>query len=250
VLRADPWLHREHVYEHAHVRLNFFRVRQWRGELRDHVHAALAWQTPGQASVAPMLPANAPVLAALALPQVYAITHAGELGVGEQLRRLEQALVDGLRLVQLREPNMDAATRAELVAAAARLCRAHGARLLINGDASLARAHGADGVHLTAAQLAATVTRPDFPLVAASCHDTEELRHAAALGCDFAVLGPVKPTATHPDRPGLGWEAFAAMLGIAPLPTFALGGLSVADLDAAQRAGAHGIAAIRAAWDA
>ena len=44
VTRADPWLRREHVYEHAHVRLNFFRVREWRGELHDHVHSALAWQ--------------------------------------------------------------------------------------------------------------------------------------------------------------------------------------------------------------
>ena len=78
VTRADPWLRREHVYEHAHVRLNFFRVRDWCGELHDHVHSALAWQRADGLTVAPMLPANAPVLAALALPDFCAITHAGE----------------------------------------------------------------------------------------------------------------------------------------------------------------------------
>ena len=195
-----------------------------------------------------MLPANAPVLAALALPNFYAITHAGEIGIPEQLRRLEWALAYGLELVQLREPQLDTATHSAFAEATARTCRKYGARLLINGDAGLARACGADGLHLSAAQLAITEQRPDFALVTASCHSADELNRAAALGCDFAVLGPVKETASHPGRPGLGWDDFAAMLAVPPLPTFALGGLTREDKDLAQRAGAHGIAAIRAAW--
>ena len=97
--------------------------------------------------------------------------------------------------------------------------------------------------------LAVLERRPDFALVAASCHRAAELDRAAALGCDFAVFGPVRPTASHPGAAGIGWEAFAAALAVPPLPTLALGGLNRADLDAAQRAGAHGIAAIRSAWD-
>jgi 8-oxo-dGTP diphosphatase len=249
VLRADPWLRRQHVYEHAHVRLDFFRVREWRGELRDHVHSALVWQRADALSVSPMLPANAPVLAALALPDFYAISHAGEIGVDAQLAALEQALQRGLRLVQLREPRLDDARRAVFVAAAVELCHRHGARVLINGDVALAQASGADGVHLTGQQLRTQTTRTDLPLVAASCHSAAELELAARLGCDFAVFGPVLATASHPGEPGIGWDAFAAALAVPPLPTFALGGLNRADLDHAQRAGAHGIAAIRAAWD-
>jgi 8-oxo-dGTP diphosphatase len=97
VTRADPWLRREHVYEHAHVRLNFFRVRDWCGELHDHVHSALAWQRADGLTVSPMLPANAPVLAALALPDFYAISHAGEIGIDAQLLALAHALENGLR---------------------------------------------------------------------------------------------------------------------------------------------------------
>jgi len=248
VSRADPWLRREHVYEHAHVRLNFFRVREWHGELHDHVHSALAWQRADGLTVSPMLPANAPVLAALALPDFYAITHAGEIGIDAQLLALAHALEGGLTLVQLREPKLDAARRAAFVHAAVDLCHQYGARVLVNGDAALAEAAGADGVHLPAVRLAAQTARPDFPLVAASCHSAAELDLAGKLGCDFAVFGPVRATASHPGVAGIGWDSFAAAVGVPPLPTFALGGLSRADLDAAQRAGAHGIAAIRAAW--
>lgn len=248
VLRADPWLRREHVYEHAHVKLHFFRVRAWRGELHDHVHSALAWQRADALDVSPMLPANAPVLSALTLPDFYAITQAATLGVDAQLLALARALEGGLKLVQLREPGLDAARRGAFAHAAVDLCHQFGARVLVNGDPALARACGADGVHLPAAQLAQCAARPDLELVAASCHDATELAAAAALGCDFAVLGPVRATASHPGQAGLGWDDFAALTGVPPLPVFALGGLGREDIDRARQAGAHGVAAIRAAW--
>jgi 8-oxo-dGTP diphosphatase len=248
-VRSDPWLRRQHEYEHAHVRLNFFRVREWHGKLCDHVHSALAWQRADALNVAPMLPANAPVLAALALPDFYAITHAYQIGVDAQLLALAHALEGGLKLVQLRERALDAARRSAFVHAAVDLCHQYGARVLVNGDVVLAEAAAADGVHLPAQQLAVLTSRPDLPLVAASCHSAAELEMAAGLGCDFAVFGPVRATATHPDVAGIGWENFAAAVAVPPLPTFALGGLTRADRDIAQRAGAHGIAAIRAAWE-
>lgn len=248
VLEATPWIVREHVYEHAHVRLHFFRVTAWRGELQDHVHAALSWQRADALSVAPMLPANAPVLAALRLPDFYAITHAWECGAAVQRAALDAALQQGLKLVQLREAALPAAERAAFCREAVALCRRHAARVLINGDDALARQLGADGVHLSAAALMSLTARPDFALVAASCHTADELAQAARLGLDFAVLGPVAPTASHPGQPGIGWEGFAAQAQGSPLPIYGLGGLTQADLPAALTAGAQGIAAIRAAW--
>jgi 8-oxo-dGTP diphosphatase len=248
VTQATPWVVREHVYEHAHVRLHFFRVTQWRGELHDHVHAALEWQRADTLTVAPMLPANAPVLAALQLPAIYGITHAWQVGPATQLTALDRALHNGLRLVQLRESNLPMPQRHAFFATAVALCHAHGARVLINGEPALASATGADGVHLTAHQLMTLKTRPEMPLVAASCHNRQELEQAARLGLDFVVLGPVKPTATHPDQPGLGWATFSDMIADFPLPVYAIGGLSSADIATAQNLGAQGIAAIRAVW--
>ena len=260
VEQATPWICREHEYEHAHVRLHFFRVTAWRGELQDHVHSALAWQRPEAPEVGPMLPANAPVLRALLLPDFYAITQTHRSGAAAQLAALEQALrVGGLRLVQLREAALPAGEREDFIRRAVALCRAQGARVLLNagseGEAAVlvaqASAAGVDGLHLPAAALrtlAGRGQRPEVPWLAASCHDGEELALAAALGCDFAVLGPVQPTASHPGQPALGWPACARLLQHCPLPVYALGGLTRADLPRALALGAQGVAAIRAAW--
>lgn len=245
---AWPWIMREHEYEHAHVRLHFFEVPHWSGELTDHIHSALSWQRIDSLTVSPMLPANGPVLASLALPHEYGITHAWQIGVEAQLAQLEQALARGLELIQVREATLDAAARRRFAAEVVAHAHAHGARVLINADAQLAAELGADGVHLTAAQAGSLAARPALPLVGASCHTRSELERAAALGIDFAVLGPVRPTLTHPDRAALGWTAFAEFAAGLPLPVFALGGLGREHLDTARAAGAHGVAAMRAAW--
>ena len=119
---------REHEYEHAHVRLHFFDVPHWSGELTDHIHSALSWQRIDSLTVSPMLPANGPVLASLALPHEYGITHAWQIGVEAQLAQLEQALARGLKLIQVREATLDAPVRhrfaGEVVARATRTARA------------------------------------------------------------------------------------------------------------------------------
>lgn len=71
-----------------------------------------------------------------------------------------------------------------------------------------------------------------------------------ALGMDFAVLGPVKRTASHEDGSPLGWEEFTKLARGAGLPVYAIGGLSREDLEQARLAGAHGIAMISGAWRA
>jgi 8-oxo-dGTP diphosphatase len=245
-----PWLTRDYDYEHAAVRLHFLRITDWRGEPHGREGQQFAWQQPGHLTVAPVLPANGPILRALALPHVYGVTNAAAVGAQEFLRRLHRALERGLKLVQLREPALSQREFAQLVRSTLAAAREHGARVLVNGDPDFAMAAGADGVHLTAARLMATTRRPHCPLVGASCHDERELSHAAALGLDFVVLGPVAATPSHPGAPVLGWLSFAALIQRYPLPVYAIGGLSAEDLRAAWTAGAHGIAAIRSVFPA
>lgn len=92
--------------------------------------------------------------------------------------------------------------------------------------------------------------RPNVRLAVASVHDAVQLAHAAALGFDAAVLGPVLVTATHPGAATLGWQGFAAIRGDVALPVLAIGGLDATQLDAARQANAQGIAAISAYWRA
>ncbi|MDH4215899.1 MAG: thiamine phosphate synthase [Gallionella sp.] len=200
------------------------------------------------ASVSPILPANAPILRALELPALYAISNVGELGEEEFFRRLEVALLNGLRLVQLREKNLSREALRELALRMLPLLRQHGAHLLINADIALAQEIGADGVQLTGAQLAELRQRPDVEWCAASCHNAAELRRAEELGCDFALLGPVLPTLSHPGAPHLGWEGFAAIAAGSAIPVYALGGLTPDDMQTAWQHGAHGISMLRQAW--
>ena len=248
VERAYPWLTRDYDYAHAAVRLRFFRVVRWSGTLHGRENQRFAWQLPDAISVDPLLPANAPILRALRLPPVYAISNAAELGEQEFLALLERALAGGLKLLQVREKKMTGSDFLRFSTQVVRLAHARGARVLVNADIKLAQKAGADGVHLTSEQLKQVNRRPALDLVGASCHDAGELARSQALGADFVVLGPVQPTPSHPGATGIGWDLFATLLKDCPLPVYALGGLRPTDLETACRCGAHGISMMRGAW--
>jgi 8-oxo-dGTP diphosphatase len=248
VRRAYPWIVRDYDYEHAAVRLRFFRVVEWTGEPHGRENQRLAWQTAGSVSVDPMLPANGPILSSLGLPAEYGISNAASTGADEFLLRLERSLQRGLRLLQIREKEWSEDDLETLTRRALALAKPYGARVLVNGTPAQVLRYGADGVHLTAAALRTARERPCVPVVGASCHDEAELERAAALGVDFVVLGPVSATASHPGAAAMGWEAFARLAADYPLPVYALGGMRHADLAAAWNAGAHGVAMMRGAW--
>jgi 8-oxo-dGTP diphosphatase len=248
VRKASPWLVQRFVYPHAHVALHFFRVLAWDGEFVGHDGQAFAWQHPSAIDVAPLLPANAPVLAALRLPAVYAITLAADIGEAAFLVSAERALAAGVRLIQVREKTWDVEHRHAFATRIVSLAARFGARVLLNGTAEDARSLRCAGVHWTAESLAAATTRPRDLLVAASCHTHDDVTHAGTLGLDFVVLGPVLATPTHPHARPLGWSGFANAVADTRVPVYALGGLAPGDLDIAIAHGAHGIAMRRYAW--
>jgi 8-oxo-dGTP diphosphatase len=234
---AYPWITRVFTYPHGTVRLRFFKVFAWKNEPHPREDQAIAWQEPGAPRVAPMLPANAPVLASLALPAEYAITNAGQYGIADMLARLERRLQQGLKMLQVREPGLDESQRKLFTGQAIGLAHRHGCKVLVKSAFP-----GADGVHFTASQLMNLERRPPG-LAAASCHTRQELERAMKLELDFAVLGPVKDK-----PPALGWEKFRDLGRFSSIPIYAIGGLTRADMEDAWRAGAHGLAMIRGAW--
>ncbi len=238
---AFPWITRVFTYPHATVRLNFFRVTAWKGDPQPREQQAIAWQRFGSPLAEPMLPANAPVLAALELPQEYAITDAQNRGREPMLARLRERLDSGLKLIQLRDKGLP--RREEFAHSVLRLAHRHGAKVLINGGPAIG-----DGLHYTAAQLMSLRSRPQGILAAASCHNAAELGRAMDLELDFAVLGPVKATSSHANASPLGWDGFAQLVRGASIPVYAIGGVKRADLETAWHAGAHGLAMISGAW--
>lgn len=252
VIHAHPWMTRIFAYEHATVKLHFYRVTAWQGDVYGREQQQLSWQTPLTTTATPMLPANGPVLSALKLPPIYGITRAAQLGVETTLQQTEVALQQGLRLIQIREKAMGQRDLHHFIGQIAPLAQQAGARIVINGEhlGSLNETP-VDGVHLTAAQLMAATARPQTNstlcggLCSASCHNIEELYQAEALELDFVVLGPVHTTPSHADTPPLGWKKFAALIRDYSLPVYALGGMTHEDLTTAQEMGAHGIAVMR-----
>jgi 8-oxo-dGTP diphosphatase len=257
---ATPWVTYVHQYPTTTVRLYFCRVTQWQGEPQSLEQQKLKWVDIDTATDLPdLLPAAYPPLRWLQLPNRYLISSAHDpAGLPAFMTQLEAALTQGVRLVQWREPawqalcqTAGAAARRELDQAIRMVlsrCQAHGAKLLINSVHDRKWWQLADGVHLRALDAQQLGKRPDDlsgKLVGLSTHNESELELARLFAADFAVLGPVLSTESHPGAITLGWEAFERLNQTAGLPVFAIGGQTSAMLTQAQSRGAHGIAGIR-----
>ena len=254
ITAAHPWAQRVVIYPHATVRLHFWRSfgrdEEWRGEPSSREGQAFRWEAIDRLTTEPWLQGALPVKRWMQLPEVYAISHAASIGVDAFLARLDHRLKGGaIKLLQLREPELDAVSFASLFDEVRARCSAHRVRLLVNSSHARVLWSRADGVHMTARDLMRLDARPDVDWCIASCHDADELARASALGLDAAVLGPVAPTASHPGVEALGWQGFERIAQKTAIPVYAIGGMTRDDLARAIAAGAHGVAMIRASWE-
>jgi len=253
--RTQAWIKRRYDYPATKddvaktVLLHFYFVFGWQGEPNPLEGQRLAWQHPQQLNVSPVLPANAPIMHALSLPDVYAISHAEVMGDTVFLDSLQQQLQQGkVKLIQIREKTMsrkmliDFATRVKVLA------DQYQAKTLLNADIVLAKKLGLDGVHLPSQELRQLSAKPEGLLVAASCHTSAELAHAQSLGLDFVTLSPVAQTLSHPSAEPIGWNTFETLAEGVEIPVYALGGMQASDLPEALARGARGIAMQRAVW--
>jgi thiamine-phosphate pyrophosphorylase len=140
----------------------------------------------------------------------------------------------------------DAGRRKTLACAMTKLARTHGLTVLIAGDAALARACGAHGVHLPEAHTgqAASLRARGISLVTASAHSFSALRRAK--DSDMVFLSPVFPTASHPGRLALHPVRANLMARQSPVPVYALGGVTERNASLLSTGAFDGIAAIGA----
>ena len=158
-------------------------------------------------------------------------------------------------IVQLRQKGLEAAHEMTLLAAFRRACDRHGALLAVNDRADIARAVGADVLHLGQDDLPVAMARQIVgpgTLLGLSTHSEEQAAAAgAAADVDYFCAGPVWPTPTKPGRPapGLGLVRYAASLG-APVPWFAIGGIDAGSIGEVLDAGARRVVVVRAITEA
>ncbi len=256
---AAPFLQVRHRYPGREVLLDVWEVTGYRGEPAGREGQPLAWVAPRQLCRYPFPPANRPILNRLALPPWYAVME-GEGSVGGYLDRLHRLIEQGIGLIYLRARDLSDSEYRVLIRACSPVSDPGGAVLMRRDSPSpqpLSRkergaggrveaSHGGWGLHLSAGRLAALSARPEgWRYVAAACHDREDLLRAEALGLDFAVLSPVRPTLTHPRAKPLGWSLVGRWLAGRAMPVYVMGGLERRDLTWARRHGAQGVAGIR-----
>jgi thiamine-phosphate pyrophosphorylase len=124
--------------------------------------------------------------------------------------------------------------------------------LIVNDRVDVALVTGVDGVHLGARSLSVAHARAILGgggVVGASLHRPEEIGDARAKGADYAFVGTIFPTPTHPGVEGMGADGIARAVAVAGgLPCLGIGGIDVARVRDVVRAGAHGVAVVRGVW--
>ncbi|MCW2543103.1 MAG: thiE [Frankiales bacterium] len=168
---------------------------------------------------------------------------------------LDAVLAGGVDVVQLREKGIEAARELQLLEVVREAAERHGALWSVNDRADVARASGADVLHLGQDDLPVRFARdlldPDV-LIGRSTHDVAQVEAAAVQeGVDYFCVGPTWPTPTKPGRhaPGLALTRHAASLGT-DRPWFAIGGIDLGNLGQVLEAGATRVVVVRALTEA
>jgi 8-oxo-dGTP diphosphatase len=245
-----PLIRVTHDYPDKSVLLDVWYVSRFSGEPVGREGQSIRWVPVDRLADYEFPKANLPIITALTLPDRYLVTPEPGGDLPGFLAGLEHSLASGLSLVQFRARQLTGHDYRAMLPAVIQCCHGYGAQVLLNAEPGLAEESGAAGVHLNSERLMALSYRPlssDY-LVAASCHNDEQLLHAQRLGVDFVVVSPVRPTASHPGAQTLDFSGLRALTEQAAIPVYALGGMQTEHLARSFQHGAQGIAAIRGLW--
>ncbi|WP_189208656.1 thiamine phosphate synthase [Actinokineospora fastidiosa] len=168
---------------------------------------------------------------------------------------VDAALAGGVDVVQLREKGLEARPELAALAVIAERCAEHGALLAVNDRADVAKAAGADILHLGQDDLPVPLARAvvgDDMAIGRSTHDLDQATAAAREpGVDYFCTGPCWPTPTKPGRPAPGLDLVRATAALRPdRPWFAIGGIDEGRIAEVTRAGAERVVVVRAVTEA
>jgi thiamine-phosphate pyrophosphorylase len=183
--------------------------------------------------------------------RLYVVTGARS-AEGDLAAFLETILGAGADIVQLREKDAEAGDLLRWGAVFAEAAGRHGVLFALNDRPDVARALGADAVHVGQNDLPVDMVRrlvgPDV-LIGLSTHDVPQLR-GADPAADYLSVGPVHATPTKPGRPATGLEFVRGAAREASRPWFAIGGIDPETVTEVVGAGARRICVVRAVTEA
>ena len=180
---------------------------------------------------------------------LYLITDRHQVPEGKTLLEvIEQALIGGVRLIQLREKDLTAAELWPLAQNLRALTNRFSAKLFVNDRIDVALACDADGIHLGGHSLPIATTRKLIGrdrLIGVSTHSLSEALIATEQGADFITFGPILNTPSKSEYgPPLGYGMIEQACQETPLPVLALGGIKNEHIEPIMSRGASGISLI------
>lgn len=162
------------------------------------------------------------------------------------LEAARRSVAGGATVVQVRLKHASTAERVALALAVREL----GVTVVVNDDVEAALRAGADGVHLGQSDPGLERAVGSGLLVGVSAATQAEARRAEQAGATYLGAGPVWPTPSKPDAvDAIGLAGLTAVARSTPLPVIAIGGIDAGNAAACLRAGAAGVAVIRALAD-
>lgn len=185
-------------------------------------------------------------------PTLYAIVDIGPDDDGPSPEVVARAVAGGVTLVQLRAKGVEPRRTFRRARELLRLLEPRGVPLVVNDRPDVARAAGAQGVHLGQADLPADAARRFWPegLIGVSVHTPEELKRAVAAGADYVACGALYSTGTKGDATPLDHALFRDLAAASPVPVVGIGGIRPEHAGPVAALGASGVAVIRGLWSA
>ena len=161
--------------------------------------------------------------------RLYAVTDRSWLRGQTLYEQVEQALLGGVTLVQLREKEMDEETFLLEAAQMAKLCHRHGVPLLINDNVEIARRSGADGVHVGQDDMEAASVRSVLGsdmIVGVTAKTVEQALRAQEAGADYLGSGAVFGSSTKLNAKPMTKELLGSICHAVSIPVVAIGGIN------------------------
>ncbi|MCI9272075.1 MAG: thiamine phosphate synthase [Dorea sp.] len=185
--------------------------------------------------------------------RLYAVTDRAWVGKRTLIQQVEEALKGGATCVQLREKELEDALFLQEAKEICALCRRYSVPFIVNDNVEVARACGADGVHVGQKDMAAGEARRRIGtdmLLGVSVHTVEEARQAVQDGADYLGLGAVFPTNTKTDAEQMPGEILGVICAAVDVPVVAIGGINRDNLLKLSGSGLDGVALVSAIFSA
>ena len=180
---------------------------------------------------------------------LYGVTDRSWLGDRTLAQQVEASLRGGATMIQLREKHMDRGSILAQALELRELCGRYGVPLILNDDAELAQAAGADGVHVGQSDMEAGRVRAllgEDKLIGVSARTVEQALAAQAAGADYLGVGAAFVTGTKTDAKPISRETIRAITAAVDIPVVAIGGIGQENIAQLTGTGADGVAVVSA----